>query len=97
MGRGDRVAWTGSVLSEAWEALGGEAASRNPGDSEKGDEVSFLTAKAATADGVGDDRGEGDVAPRLKASRAISKDDTLLGLPIVAVGFEPALPRRHCC
>lgn len=59
------------MLSEAWEALKGEATSRKAADAAKGEDVSLRTANAATADGVGEDKGEGDVAPRLRGSRAM--------------------------
>ena len=77
MGRGESVAWTGLVLSEAWEALKGDATSRKAADGEKGEEVSFRTAKAATVDGVGDERGEGEVAPGRKASRPMAATSLL--------------------
>lgn len=72
MGRGESVACTGFVLSEACEALIEDATSRKAGDGAKGKDVSFRTAKAATVDGVGDERGEGEVAPGRNVSRAIA-------------------------
>lgn len=72
MGRGESVAWTGSVLSEACEALIGEATSRNGADVTKDSETSFRAVRAATAGGVGEASGEGDVAFRRRASRRMT-------------------------
>lgn len=61
-------------MSEAWEALIGDATSRNAADGEKGEHVSLRTANAATADGVGEESGDGDgdAAPRRIASGAMA-------------------------
>lgn len=65
------------MLSEAWDALNGDATSRKAADGENGEEVSFRTANAATVEGVGDERGEGEVAPGRKASRAMAVTSSL--------------------
>ena len=69
IGRGESVARAASLLTEACEALIGEATSRKAGEEAKGDAVSRRIANAATVDGVGEAEGEG--APRLAGSRAM--------------------------
>ncbi len=69
IGRGESVARAASLLTEACEALIGEATSRKAGEETKGDAVSLRIANAATVDGVGEADGEG--APRLAGSQAM--------------------------
>lgn len=69
------------MLSEAWEALMDAPTSRNAADGMNGDDPSLRGGKAVTVDGAGEDRGEGDAAPRRMASRAIKVVACAVGSP----------------